>query len=261
MNILDWQKGKDQQKICMVTCYDYSFAKILSKTTIDTILIGDSVATVVYGYPNTVHATVEMISNHVAAVARGAANKFLVADMPFLSYRKSIDDTLENVKLLMQAGAKAIKLEGCKGNQDTIRRIVDSGVPVMGHLGLTPQHFHLLGGYRVQGNSNEEKEIILKEAVELEKAGCFAVVLECVPSSLGEDVTKLLKIPTIGIGAGPLTDGQVLVLQDLLGMDSSFKPKFLKQYINGADLVETALNNYCREVHSGGFPLSEHVYN
>lgn len=259
--IFDFQKKKySQQKITMMTCYDFTFAKILQKTNIDCILVGDSVAQVMHGHTNTLKATARIMAMHTAAVVRGVSNKFVVADMPFLSTRKGLKHTMDCIDLIMKAGARAIKIEGADGHLDLIKHIVESGIPVMGHLGLTPQSIHQLGGPKVQGRKTEQALKIMNDAKALESAGCFSLVLECVPSPLAQEVTEALKIPVIGIGAGPYTDGQVLVLQDMLGMNPDFNPKFLKKYLNGAELITEALNDYVSDVNSMKFPNKEHIY-
>lgn len=261
MSVLDFQKMKQtKQKISMVTCYDYWSAKIIEQSDIDCILVGDSGAMVMHGYPTTVQATVALMTTHIHAVVKGAGNKFIIGDMPFLSYRTSLSKTMQAVREIMQAGAHAIKLEGAEGNLETIKHIVNSGVPVMGHLGLTPQAVHQLGGFRVQGKQQDAAEKILQDALAMERAGCFAVVLECIPAKLAGQITQQLTIPTIGIGAGCETDGQVLVLQDLLGMSDEFKPKFLKRYMHGCELIKNALNTYNEEVKKQLFPDDNHSY-
>ncbi|QLH44060.1 MAG: 3-methyl-2-oxobutanoate hydroxymethyltransferase [Coxiellaceae bacterium] len=244
----------------MVTCYDYCMAKILAATDIDSILVGDSVAMVMYGHPNTIPATVDMLVNHTGAVSKGAPNKFIVADLPFLSYRKSISNTLSNVEQLIRAGAQAVKLEGADGNLETIHHIVESGIPVMGHIGLTIQHLHQLGGFRSQGADEAVAERLLQQAIQLQQAGCFAIVLECIKYDVVQRITDTLKIPTIGIGAGKCTDGQILVLQDLLGLYNDIHPRFVKQYCRGFDLIKEALNRYKMEVINEEFPESKHAY-
>ena len=249
-----------KNKITMVTCYDFWCAKIIAQTQIDMILVGDSLAMVMHGYSTTVPATVDLMALHVQAVAKGAPNKLIVGDLPFLSYRKSQRETILAVEKLMQNGCHAIKLEGVLGNEKTIKHITQSGVAVIGHIGLTPQFIHQLGGHKVQGHQDEKANALLTEAKLLEEAGCCALVLECVPTLLAERITLELAIPTIGIGAGQKVDGQVLVLQDLLGMDPGFKPKFLKKYLNGFELLSGAINQYHEEVKSGSYPDSEHAY-
>ncbi len=248
-------------KISMVTCYDYCSACILNVSQVDCILVGDSGSMVMQGCATTLGATVEMMAQYTQAVAKGAPHKFIIADLPFCSYRKGRVRTMEAVEQLMRAGAQAVKLEGADGNLKTVRHIVESGVPVMGHLGLTPQSIHALGGFRVQGRLPEAAAKLIQDAEALADVGCFALVLECVPADLAREVTKKLTIPTIGIGAGPYTSGQVLVLHDLLGLSQSFKPKFLKNFLNGFDLVRDALNAFDSEVKQTTYPdLKEHCY-
>lgn len=259
-NIIEFQNKKNKsEKISMITCYDYSFAKIIDQTPIDTILVGDSAAQVIHGHLNTLAATVPMMALHTEAVRRGT-EKFIIADMPFLSTRKGLKNTMDAVGSLMAAGANAIKIEGCKGHEKLIRHIVDSGVPVMGHLGLTPQSIHQLGGPKIQGRNEIQAEEILSEALLLEQAGCFSLVLECVPATLAKKISVKLKIPTIGIGAGIDCDGQVLVLQDMLGMNSEFNPKFLKKYSDLNSEINKSLNNYFTDVQSKAFPTKEYSY-
>lgn len=248
-------------KITMSTCYDYTSAKIIAASDVDCILVGDSVAMVMHGHDTTLPATMAMMALHIAAVARGADKKFVIGDMPFLSYRKGLQHSMDAMGEIMCAGAHAVKLEGSEGNLDLIAHAVASGVPIMGHLGLTPQSVHQLGGMRVQAREEKAAEQLLQQAQALQQAGCFAVVLELVPSSVALRVTEQLDIPTIGIGAGPHTSGQVLVWQDFLGMQKDFKPKFLKTYLNGFDLIQGALNAYNREVKLQTFPdIKEHCY-
>ena len=254
------RKKMAHEKITMITCYDYTSAKILEQTHIDCVLVGDTVAMLMHGYPNTTHATVAMMSFHTKAVARGLNNKFIIADLPFMSYRQSQQDTMHAVQTLMQAGASAVKLEGAEGNLNTIQYIVESGIPVMGHMGLTPQHIHGLGGLKLQGKNDYAKKQLLQQAKQLQQAGCFAIVLECVPTELAKNISENLTIPTIGIGAGPHTDGQVLVFQDLLGLQTQFKPKFLKQYLKGEELFVASINDYVNEVNTVTYPSVEYAY-
>lgn len=261
ITVCDFQKKKAAgEKITMVTCYDYTSALILDKTNVDCLLVGDSAAMTMHGFRDTLPATVEMMAAHTAAVARGAKNKMIVGDLPFLSCRSSLDKNMEAVKSLMQAGAHAVKLEGAAGNAEFISHLVQSGVPVMGHVGLTPQFIHQLGGYKVQGKTDESARRLMEESLALQEAGCFSLVLECVPAAVAEIITKQLRIPTIGIGAGNVTDGQVLVFQDLLGLNAEFQPKFVKRYLNGAALFSEAINAYAAEVKAGVFPGHEHHY-
>jgi 3-methyl-2-oxobutanoate hydroxymethyltransferase len=261
MNVLDFQKMKDEgRKISMVTCYDYSSARAVAESSIDCILVGDSVAMTMHGFSNTLSATTPMMALHTAAVARGAPSKFIVADLPFLSYRKGLKEAMDSVHDLMSAGAHAVKLEGVRGHAEIVRHIVDSGVPVMGHLGLTPQSLHGLGGMKIQARTNAAVKILASEARELENAGCFALVLECVPAEAARQVTNLVKIPTIGIGAGPGVSGQVLVYQDMIGLNPGFKPKFLRAYANAFEIIQAALNAYDHDVKSGSFPNDSESY-
>lgn len=261
MNIIEFQEKKNnRQKISMVTCYDYTFACILNQSNIDTLLVGDSLAMTMHGHSQTLNATVDMMALHTAAVAKGAPSKLIISDMPFLANRKGLTSVMTAVEKIMQAGAHALKIEGANGNLKLIRHIVDSGVPVMGHLGLTPQSVHMLGGFKVQGRNEKAQKLLSEQAKKLEDAGCFGLVLECVPSSVGKNITRELHIPTIGIGAGPDTDGQVLVLQDLLGMNQNFKPKFVKHYLQGFELVSSAINNFHNEVEQGSFPSEKESY-
>ncbi|MFK8138729.1 MAG: 3-methyl-2-oxobutanoate hydroxymethyltransferase [Bdellovibrionales bacterium] len=260
MNKLDFVKKKQSGvKISMITCYDYSFAKIVDSTDLDCILIGDSLAMVMHGYDSTVHATIELMSLHTEAVRRGT-NKFLVSDMPFMSNRKGVEFASTCAETLMRAGANSVKIEGAEGNLDIIRHLVGSGIPVMGHLGLTPQSVNELGGFRVQAKTDLAKEKLLKDSLALEKAGCFALVLECVPSDIAKTVSESLSIPTIGIGAGSDCDGQVLVLQDILGLNTDFKPKFVRNYESYAASTKLSFNLFHKDIQTGGFPNSEESF-
>ena len=244
----------------MVTCYDYTFARLLSKTAIDAILVGDSAAMVMHGHPSTLSATVEMMRFHTEAVARGAGEKFVISDMPFLSFRKGVNAALDAASVLMIAGAHAVKLEGVDGHEDVIQRLIQSGIPVMGHLGLQPQSIHAYGGYRVQGRTDDSSRTILRQAVALEQLGAFAIVLECIPADLAREITETLHIPTIGIGAGANCDGQVLVLQDLLGMNTDFRPKFARAFLDGARCLTGAIDRFDNAVKSETFPAAEETY-
>jgi 3-methyl-2-oxobutanoate hydroxymethyltransferase len=261
MKITDFLTYKKNKKpITMMTVYDSSFARILDSTDIDVVLVGDSLAMTMHGYESTIPATMQMMELHTAAVAKAIKNKFIVADLPFMSFRKGFETLMTNAETLMRAGAHAVKLEGAAGNADNIRHLVDSGIPVMGHLGLTPQFINMFGGWKVQGKSEEAKQQILREAFDLQKAGCFSLVLECVPEDLATNITQELNIPTIGIGAGSKVDGQVLVLQDVLGMNPNFKPKFVRSYMNGFDLIGQAVNKFVDDVKTKEFPSKEESY-
>ena len=250
----------ENKKLSMLTCYDYTSAKLINKSHVDMILVGDSAAMVMHGHNSTLPISTSTMAAHVAAVAKGATDKFIVADLPFMSYRKSLSENMSCVETMMKAGAHAVKLEGLKGNSKLIEHIVASGVPVMGHLGLTPQSVNTLGGYKVQGRSDKAQQNIRQESHGLEQAGCFALVLECVPDSLAQTISKELKIITIGIGAGKHTDGQVLVMQDMLGLSTDFKPKFVRHYLKAEDLFLAAFNAYDADVKAATFPNSQESY-
>ena len=265
ITVPEFKKRKEQKtKISMITCYDASFARVLSESPIDILLIGDSSSMTMQGFDSTIHSDVDSIAYHTAAVARGSGNgpskKFIVADMPFLSTRKSREFGVEATEKLIKAGAHAVKIEGIRGNEDLIRHLTESGIPVMGHLGLTPQFVNAFGGMKVQAKTAEEQDLLLQDAKKFEELGAFSLVLECVPSSIASKITNLLKIPTIGIGAGSDCDGQVLVLQDLLGFNPSFKPKFLKTYLNGYELFQGAFSKFHEEVLNGTYPSEKESY-
>jgi 3-methyl-2-oxobutanoate hydroxymethyltransferase len=262
MKATDFKKKKQRhEKITMLTCYDYPSARIIAESSLDCVLVGDSVAMTVHGHDSTVMATIEMMTLHTQAVARGIKNQFLISDLPFLCHRQPCEEVIQQVRQLMQAGANAIKIEG--GDAKTcalVHDLVTAGVPVLGHLGLTPQSVHQLGGYRVQGKSALEAERILEQAQSLEKAGCLAIVLECIPAALAKTITDALSIPTIGIGASAATDGQVLVWHDLLGIQNDFHPRFVKQYAMTNALMLDAINAYVVEVTNQAFPAAEHAF-
>ena len=260
-SVLDFLKKKNQgEPISMVTCYDTWSARILNDSAIDSILVGDSASMVMHGHPSTVYADTEMMAFHVRAVARGAPKKFLIGDIPFLAHRKGRSALMDTVEILMKAGAHSVKLEGAQGHLEDVAHVVESGVPVMGHLGLTPQSVNQLGGFKVQGKGEETARRIAEDAVGLEAAGCFAVVLECIPAPLAAEITDTLSIPTIGIGSGPETSGQVLVLQDLLGMDPSFQPKFVRRYLDGYELIRDAVNQFDEDVKARSFPVKKESF-
>ena len=261
MNVLDFQAYKNcAEKIVMLTCYDYTSACIVQDSDVDAILVGDSAAMVMHGYATTIPADIEMMCRHIESVARGAKGKFIVGDLPFMSFRQSLPDTMRAVGSILKAGSHAVELDGLAGNRDTIPHIVKSGVPVMGHLGLTPQSVNQLGGFRVQGRGDRAAEALREEALGCERAGCFSLVLECVPEELAAEITASLEIPTIGIGAGVHTDGQVLVMQDLLGLSADFQPKFVRRYLAGRQLWRDAFNAYTSDVKNGHFPAADESY-
>jgi 3-methyl-2-oxobutanoate hydroxymethyltransferase len=260
-SVRDFARFKaERRKISMVTAYDAWSARIVARSDVDAILVGDSVAMVVHGHPTTVSATVGMMALHTAAVCRVTRDKFVVADLPFLSCRSGLNAAVRAVGALMRRGAQAVKLEGIDGHRHIVRHIVQSGVPVMGHVGLTPQSVNQLGGFKVQGRGAADAEHIVRVAHELEDAGCFSIVLECIPAALATRITSELTIPTIGIGAGPCTDGQILVLQDLWGVTGDHVPQFVRHYINGEGRLSEALNHYDADVKAARFPATGESY-
>lgn len=255
-------KKLQKEKILMVTAYDASQAKLVAETEVDMVLVGDSLAMVVHGFESTLYADIEMMTLHTASVARGLkGKKFIVGDMPFLSVRKGLHYAMDCVEKLMKAGASAVKIEGLEGHDDIIEHIVKSGIPVMGHLGLTPQSVHQLGGYKVQAKLEAEQSALATAAERLQDLGAFSLVLECVPTGIAQKISTTLTIPTIGIGAGPFTDGQVLVFHDLLGLSGGHKPKFLRQYLAGSSDQIRAINQFCADVKVGSFPNEQESYN
>lgn len=249
------------EKLSMLTAYDYSTAKLEDESGINGILVGDSLGNVVLGYEDTVSVTMEDMIHHGAAVARGAKNALVVVDMPFMSYEVTVEEAVRNAGRLMKEGrAGAVKLEGGVRVAGQIRAIVKAGIPVMGHIGLTPQSINVFGGFKVQGKSEEAARALLADAKAVEEAGAFAVVIEAVPAALAQMITDAVSIPTIGIGAGAGCDGQILVYQDMLGMFSDFTPKFVKRYANVGEVMREAFANYAAEVASGAFPTEEHTY-
>ena len=248
-----------KEKIVMLTAYDYSTAKLVEEAGIPLILVGDSLSMVMLGYESTIPVTIDEMIHHTKAVVRGTKQSLVVGDMPFMTYHTSISDALRNAaRFIQEGGAQAVKLEGGVTVAETVKRIADCGIPVMGHIGLTPQSVHQLGGHRVQGKTPEAAERLLKDARALEQAGAFAVVLELVPAPLSKLITQKISIPTIGIGAGPECDGQVQVISDLLGLFSDFVPKHAKQYTKLAGTIRAALGDYITEVKAGKFPAAEH---
>ncbi len=251
---------KKKQKIACLTAYDYPTAKILDEAGIEIILVGDSAANVVAGEKNTLPITMSDMLYHTKVVARAVKNALVIADMPFLSYQCSIDEAVKNAGSFLKVGAAGVKVEGAGPVLKTIERLVQIGIPVMGHLGLTPQSIHKFGGYKLRGKTKKEAEQIIKDAKRLESTGCFSIVLEKVPMQLAKRITRMLKIPTIGIGAGPHCDGQILVLHDILGFYEDFKPKFVKQYTKIGLEIKKAVLTYINEVKSGVYPDKEHSF-
>ena len=252
---------KKGEKISMLTAYDYSTAKLVDKAGINGILVGDSLGNVMLGYEDTVSVTMEDMIHHGAAVARGAKNAMVVIDMPFMSYQTSVYDAVVNAGRLMKEGrANAVKLEGGVEVKEQIKAIVAAGIPVMAHIGLTPQSINAFGGHRVQGKTEAAAKKLLEDAKAVEEAGAFAVVIEGVPAALAKIVTERLSIPTIGIGAGKDCDGQILVYQDMLGMYSDFTPKFVKKFANIGEIMKEAFKSYIDEINAGTFPAKENCY-
>jgi 3-methyl-2-oxobutanoate hydroxymethyltransferase len=260
--VLTFKQAKEKgEKLSMLTAYDYSTAKLIDEAGINAILIGDSLGNVILGYEDTISVTMEDMIHHSAAVARGAKNALVVCDMPFMSYQTSVYDAVVNAGRLMKEGrAGAVKLEGGEAVCPQVKAIVDAGIPVCGHLGLTPQAINAFGGFKVQAKTETAAKKLIADAKALEEAGAFAIVLECVPAKIAEMVTKAVSVPTIGIGAGNLCDGQVLVYQDMLGMFSDFTPKFVKRFENIGEIMKKAFAAYDAEVKAGTFPAKEHEY-
>jgi 3-methyl-2-oxobutanoate hydroxymethyltransferase len=249
------------EKIVMLTAYDYSMARILDEAGVHVLLVGDSLGMVMLGYESTIPVTMEEMLHHVKAVVRGSRRAHVVADMPFMSYQISPEDALRNAaRFLKEGGAQSVKLEGGEEVAETVRRLTQVGIPVMGHLGLTPQSIHQLGGYHVRGKTKEQAAKLIRDALALEEAGAYAIVLENVPAPLARAITERVRIPTIGIGAGPWCDGQVQVLQDILGLYPDFVPRHAKQYLRLGELTRQAVAQYAAEVQEGSFPGPEHSH-
>jgi 3-methyl-2-oxobutanoate hydroxymethyltransferase len=258
INDIKEMKSK-KEKIVMLTAYDYSTAKLVDEAGIPLILVGDSLGMVMLGYESTIPVTMDEMIHHTKAVARGTKQALVIGDMPFMTYHTNISDALRNAaRFIQEGGAQTVKLEGGVTVAETVKRIVECGIPVMGHIGLTPQSIHQLGGHKVQGKTPEAAERLLRDAQALEQAGAFAVVLELVPAPLSKLITQKISIPTIGIGAGPDCDGQVQVISDLLGLFSDFVPKHAKQYAKLAGTIRAAIADYMAEVKTGKFPTAEH---
>lgn len=261
-SVLTFKEAKNTgRKLTMLTAYDYSTAKLIDEAGVNSILVGDSLGNVMLGYEDTLSVTMEDMIHHGAAVARAAKNALVVIDMPFMSYQTSTYDAVVNAGRLMKEGrAGAVKLEGGREVADQIKAITDCGIPVVAHLGLTPQSVNAFGGFKIQGKNEAAAKRIIEDALIVEEAGAFSVVLECVPAKLAGLITKKLSIPTIGIGAGNDCDGQVLVYQDMLGMFSDYTPKFVKQFANVGDIMKQAFRDYISQVSDSSFPAAEHSY-
>lgn len=255
------QAKENGEKLTMLTAYDYSTAKLMDEAGVNSILVGDSLGNVMLGYEDTISVTMEDMIHHGAAVARGAKEALVIIDMPFMSYQVSVQDALINAGRLMKEGrADAVKLEGGVEICPQIKAIVDAGIPVCAHIGLTPQSINAFGGFKVQGKSEEAAKKLIEDAKAVENAGAFAIVIEGIPSKIAEIITEQASVPTIGIGAGNGCDGQVLVYQDMLGMFSDFTPKFVKKFACIGDVMKEAFGKYIEEVKSGAFPSAEHEY-
>lgn len=260
--ILDIQQMKlDREKIAVLTAYDYAFARLIDRAGMDILLVGDSVGSVMSGYDNTLPVTVDEMIYHTKAVVRGTSTSLVVTDMPFLSYQIDLRDARLNAgRLIKEGGAQAVKLEGGAQVAETIRAIVAMDIPVMGHIGLTPQSIHRMGGFRVQGKHDRQAEQLLDDALAVEAAGAFALVLEAIPAALAGRITEAVAIPTIGIGAGADCDGQVLVIHDILGLCDKYSPRFVKRFADISDTVSRGIDDYIREVKQGSFPGPEHSF-
>lgn len=260
--VLSFQKAKaDGKKLTMLTAYDYSTAKLIDSTGVNSILVGDSLGNVMLGYDDTISVTMEDMIHHGKAVCRGAKNALVIVDMPFMSYQVSVEKAVENSgRLMKETHCQAVKLEGGKSVCPQIKTMVEAGIPVCAHLGLTPQHINAFGGFKVQAKTEIAAKQLLEDAKAVQEAGAFAVVLEAIPAKLAQLVTKQLNIPTIGIGAGNQTDGQVLVYADLLGLFSDFTPKFVKRYANIGELISDAVKSYIEDVANQKFPTPDNEY-
>ncbi len=251
----------DKKKIAMLTAYDYSTARLVDSCDIDGILVGDSLGMVCLGYKDTLSVTMEDMIHHTRAASRGTKNALLVGDMPFMSYHASVYDAVKNAGRMVQEGhAEAVKLEGGVSVTRQVRAIVKAQIPVMGHIGLTPQSVNIFGGFKVQGRQLEAAKKLIDDAKRLEEAGVFAIVLECIPEALSGKITEAVSVPTIGIGAGSGCDGQILVYHDMLGMFSDFRPKFVKIFANAGEIIEQGIRKYADEVRNGRFPGPEHSF-
>ena len=261
ITILDIARKKESgEKIVMITAYDAVFSRIFDEVGVDILLVGDSLGQVVLGLPDTLGVTMEDMARHTGAAARGRKRALLVADMPFLSFQTGAEEAIRNAGRLLQAGAEAVKLEGGRSIEATLRAITNCDIPVMGHVGLTPQSVHRMGGYRVQGKEAAQRQRLMDDALAVQEAGAFSLVLEGMPADLAAEITERVSIPTIGIGAGVRCDGQVLVMQDLLGLLDDFRPKFVKRFAELKAPVQAAVRAYADEVRRGTFPGKAHSF-
>lgn len=261
MNSNDIKQLKGKRKFTMLTAYDYPLASAVDKAGIDIILVGDSVANVVLGLTDTKEMTMEQMLYHAKAVRRAVKNALLVGDMPYEAYQKDVGDSVKNAqRFVKEAGCEAVKLEWFENALEAAKMIIKVGIPVMGHIGLTPQTADKLGGFKVQGKDADAAKRLIEQAKQLEAVGCFSILLECIPDKVSEMITKKVKVPTIGIGAGPYCDGQVLVTHDMLGLFERYTPKFIKKYVNLTDVMVKAFQEYRNDVNEGKFPLKEHSF-
>jgi 3-methyl-2-oxobutanoate hydroxymethyltransferase len=259
VTILD--KKRNNEKVTMLTCYDYVTAKLISSQDIDMLLVGDSLGNVKLGYENTLPVTVDDMIYHTKSVKRGNTEAMLITDMPFMSYESNVEEAVKNAgRIVKEGGAEAVKIEGGIEIIAQVKAIVDAKIPVVGHLGLTPQAINKFGGFKVQGRDQKSQDKLIADAKALEQSGAFAIVLEAIPQQLAKEVTEVLNIPTIGIGAGRYCDGQVLVIDDMIGMSTDFTPKFVKKYANIGETIKAAVRNYIDEVKEGKFPKEENTY-
>ncbi len=261
-NVNSFRESKSNgHKISMLTAYDYTTAKLVDQAGIDSILVGDSLGMVMLGYKDTLSVTLDDMIHHTKSVVRGTESAFVVFDMPFMTYHTSVDEAIKNAgRAIQETGANAVKLEGGFNIKDKIKGIIDAQIPVLGHIGLTPQSINMFGGFKVQGKDESVAKKIIEEAKLLEELGCFAIVVEAVPEKLGKLISESINIPTIGIGAGRYTDGQVLVIQDMLGMYPDFTPKFVKKYAEVGEMITKAVKSYHQEIQEGKFPEEKHGF-
>ncbi len=256
------EKKQRREPITCLTAYDYAAARLVDEAGVDMVLVGDSLAMVMLGYENTLPVTMEEMLHHTRAARRGVKRALLIADMPYASFHISKKEALRNAaRFVKEAGAEAVKVEGGEKRVELVKRLLDAEIPVMGHIGLTPQSIHAMGGYKVQGKAKDQAEILLNDAEELENAGAFAIVLECVPAELAKRITETISIPTIGIGAGPHCDGQVLVINDMLGLDTGIpRPRFVQRYADLNGVISSAVAAYIKDVEDGDYPAKKHCY-
>jgi len=255
------KKMKGKEKIVAITAYDYPMAKAVDRVGVDIVLVGDSLGMVVLGEKNTLSLTIENMIHHLKAVKRGIKNSLLVVDMPYGSYHINEDESVKNaIRFIKEGGAESVKIEGVSGKEKSIEKIISSDIPVMGHIGLTPQSVHKFGGFRVQGKTKESRDKLIKEAKKLENLGVYSIVLESIPEELAKEITESINIPTIGIGAGRFCDGQILVIHDLIGINYEPVPSFVREYANVKGIIEKAVKNYAEDVKRGKFPSEDEVY-